>query len=304
MIFDAVYSATMTSDTSNGRPPRLTVLIPTWDGHRGGCVPRLLESVERQTFRDFEVNLIKGVSPQGKAINQGAQEARGEILLILDDDSRLADETVFQTLVSVLDKDRSIGMAGASIVVPPEANAFQRRAALQFPRFNTPVVDTVVDSDLACHGCCAMRTEVFNAVGREREDIIRGLDPDLRVRLRSAGYRVVLAPNARIYHPLPDGWRKLFRMFFRNGYGSAYARKFQPESVYDTHEELSDRSFTPRTSFMYRLLRFPVRLIRALMQGKLLRFAAYVAYAFGYLWGTLTARQDAVAGAPDHPRQA
>ena len=83
-----------------------------------------------------------------------------------------------------IDADPAIGMAGASIVIPPEANAFQRKAALEFPRFNTPVVDQVTDSDLACHSCCAFPLRVFEEVGREREDILRGLDPDLRVRLR------------------------------------------------------------------------------------------------------------------------
>ncbi|MCC6694158.1 MAG: glycosyltransferase [Candidatus Hydrogenedentes bacterium] len=270
------------------------MIIPSWDGYRNGCVPRLLESVERQTFQDYELRLVKGVSPQGKAINQGAADARGEILLVLDDDSRLADDTVFEILVRVLDEDPKIGMAGASIVLPPEVNDFQRRAALQFPRFNTPVVERVVDSDLACHGCCAMRKEVFEAVGREREDIIRGLDPDLRVRLRAAGYRVVLAPNARIYHPLPDGWNRLLKMFFRNGFGSAYAQKFQPDSVYDTHEELDAAAFKPRTSFAWRILRFPARLVKALAEGKFLRLGAYTAYAFGYMWGFLTARRESV----------
>ena len=294
----------MEGESKSTATPRVTVIIPSWDGYRDGCVPRLLESVARQTFTDFEVTLVKAVSPQGKAINEGAAEARGEILIVLDDDSRLADDTVFETLVRVLDDDPTIGMAGASIVLPPESNAFQRRAALQFPRFNTPVVDTVVDSDFACHGCCAMRTEVFHAVGGEREDIIRGLDPDLRVRLRHAGFRVVLAPNARIYHPLPGSWSKLLRMFFRNGYGSAYAQKFQPESVYETHEQLSDQTFQPRTSLAFRTLRFPGRLIRALAQGKLQRFGAYVAYGLGYLWGFLTARQNAVGGGAKQTKQA
>jgi GT2 family glycosyltransferase len=290
-------------DSESKRAPRVTVIIPSWDGHRGGCVPRLLESIERQTYRDFEITLVKAVSPQGKAINQGAADARGEILIILDDDSRLADDTVFETLVRVLDDDPTVGMAGASIVLPPESNAFQRRAARQFPRFNTPVVDTVVNSDFACHGCCAMRLEVFHAVGREREDIIRGLDPDLRVRLRKAGYRVVLAPNARIYHPLPGSWRGLLRTFFRNGYGSAYAQKFHPESVYETHEQLDDGAFQPRTSLAYRAIRFPGRLICALAQGKVLRFGAYIAYGAGYMWGELTAHQNAVARSAKHPKQ-
>jgi hypothetical protein len=185
-------------------------------------------------------------------------------------------------------------MAGASIVAPPDASLFQRRAAHQFPRFNTPVVDMITDSDLACHGCCAIPARVFTEVGGEREDIIRGLDPDLRVRLRAAGYRVVLAPNARIHHPLPEGWRRLLRIFFRNGFGSAYARKFQPDSVYETHECLDMNGFQERNSLLFRVARFPFRLVKAAILGQWMRFGAYCAYALGYAWGMATAKEKAL----------
>ncbi len=273
------------------RVPRVSVVIPSLDGYRDGFVPRLLESIERQTFRDYELHIVQGVVPQGKALNQGAAQARGVILLILDDDTCLADETVFERLVAALDADPSIGMAGASIVLPPHASAFQRKAAAQFPRFNMPVVDAVTDSDFCCHGCCALPLALFNAVGREREDILRGLDPDLRVRIRHAGYRVVLVPGARVYHPMPDGWRPLLRTFFRNGFGSAYARKFHPDCVYETHERTEAAGFKPQTSLPYRMARFPLRLLRAIVEGKYIRFAAYCAYAMGYGWGMFTAEE-------------
>lgn len=276
------------------RRPRVSIVIPSRDGYREGCVPRLMESIEAQTYRDYEVIVVKGVFPQGKAINQGAEQARGDILIVIDDDSRLADPTVFETLVEALDSDPSIGMAGASIIVPPEASAFQKCAARQFPRFNTPVVAAVTDSDFACHGCCAFPMSAFDAVGRERVDMIRGLDPDLRERMRAQGYRVVLAPNARIYHPLPDGWGLLLRVFFRNGFGSAYTRKFKPDQVCETHESLDMSTFRPHSSLFYRLCRFPLRLMTALMQGRFMRFAAYSAYACGYLWGMLTAKEGAL----------
>ena len=281
----------MDSDKFDTSSPRVSVIIPSSDGYRDGCVPKLLKSVEAQTFSDFEVCMVIGVSPQGKAINQGASKARGEILIILDDDSRLADEFVFERLLETLEADPSIGMAGASIVTPPESSAFQAKAALQFPRFNTPVVEEIVDSDLACHGCCAIPKVVFDAIGREREDIVRGLDPDMRVRLREAGYRVVLAPQCRIYHPLPDGWRKLIRIFFRNGKGSAYAQRYQPQTVYETHESLRADDFQPRTTLAYRIARYPLRLLKALVTGQFMRLAAYTSYAFGYAWGWMTNRE-------------
>ena len=102
---------------------------------------------------------------------------------------------------------------------------------------------------------------------------------------------MVLAPQARIYHPLPGSWSRLLRIFFRNGFGSAYAYKFQPESVFETHESLHDGDFQPRTSLPYRIARFPLRLLKALGTGQQMRFAAYSSYALGYVWGLMTARK-------------
>lgn len=270
--------------------PKLTVVIPSLDGHRDGAVRRLLESLDHQTYTNFEVELVTGVSPQGEAINQGVRAGSGEVVVIIDDDAELADATVLESLVATLHSDPSIGMAGASIVLHPEASPFQRRAARQFPRLCTPRVDEITDSDLACHGCCAIPRKVFDETGGERTDIVRGLDPDLRQRLRGAGYRVVLAPNACVYHPLPNNWQGLIRTFFRNGHGSAYAQKFRPELVFDTDERLGSEGFRAKRPLWFRAGRFPLRLLRALFTGQLQRFVAYGAYFCGYVWGWLTAR--------------
>ena len=111
----------------------------------------------------------------------------------------------------------------------------------------------------------------------------------------------MLAPNARIYHPLPDGWRKLLKTFFRNGFGSAYAMKFQPDCVYETHESLDSTRFQPRTGLAFRIVRFPIRLGKALVQGKLMRFGAYCSYAAGYAWGLVRARRIEVPGQEGSP---
>ena len=158
----------------------VSVVIPSSDGSRGGNVPLLLGDLRAQTFRDMELIVVVGVSPQGKAINQGAARAKGRILVVLDDDSRLCSTDVIASLVRVLDEHPDVGMVGASIVQPPGINRLQRMAASEFPRFSMPVVSTITDSDMPCHGCCAFRKPVFDEVGGERETIVRGLDPDLR----------------------------------------------------------------------------------------------------------------------------
>lgn len=263
----------------------VSLVIPHFSSVREENLNGLLDEIREQTFKDIEVLVVCGVSPQGKAINQGARMAKGEILVVMDDDSRIAHRDVIFNLVKALREDPSIGMAGASVLTPESANAFQKKAALQFPRFNMPVVKEKIDSDLPCHGCVAFPMEFFRSVGMEREDILRGLDPDLRVRIRAAGRRVVLIPDTWVYHPLPSSLGKFIRTFFRNGYGSAYMQWVHPELNYDTHEKVGGEGFVPKRSLFFRVLRFPFRLLRSLLTLQWIRFLGYSVYSIGYLVG-------------------
>lgn len=266
---------------------QVSVVIPHFSSSREENLKGLLDELRAQTFQAVEIIIVRGISPQGRAINQGARLAKGEILVVMDDDSRMGSPRVIENLVKVIRQDPSIAMAGASIQTSEEANAFQKVAARQFPRFSMPMVREIIDSDLPCHGCVAFRKEIFMKVGMEREHIIRGLDPDLRVRFRKGGYRVVLVPDTVVYHPLPGSFFKFIRLFFRNGYGSAYLQVFYPEINYDTDESLGSQSFVPKRSFLYRAFRFPVRLGQSLLRLEWFRFLGYFVYVFGYLAGFL-----------------
>jgi len=262
--------------------PLVSVIIPSLDGDRCGSLARLEAAFKQQTYTHHEIIVVVGVSPQGRAINQGVARARGEVLVILDDDAAVDDPELLGRLVRVLAADAAIGMAGASVRTPRDAGLFQRLAVREFPRFNVPVVGEITDSDLACHGCAAFPRAAFEGVGGEREEIVRGLDPDLRQRLRRAGYRVVLVPDAVVYHPLPANLPRLLSTFFRNGRGSAFAQAFHPELVYDTDEQLVRSEALVQPPFAWRLLRFPFRLLWALLSLRPFRTLAYVAYAAGF----------------------
>lgn len=265
----------------------VSVVIPHFSAARGENLKGLIEDLEQQTVKEIEIIIVKGVSPQGKAINQGVREAGGEVLVVIDDDSRLGHSRVIENLVDVIQENPSVGMAGASIVSSERENWFQRAAARQFPRFGMPIVREVTDSDLPGHPCAAFPREVFVRVGMEREDILRGLDPDLRVRIRRAGYRVVLAPDTWAHHPLPSSLFKFIRVFLRNGYGSAYLQVTHPEINYDTDEALDSKRFAAKQPFLYRMFRFPLRLAESLLTFQWIRLLGYMVYAVGYLAGYL-----------------
>ena len=270
--------------------PRVSVVIPHFYTQRKAQLDSLIAALKAQTFKSLEIIVVSEVSPQGRAINQGFRVAKGEILVIFDDDASMDQPQVVENLVRTLDENPDIGMAGASIISPDSLNDFQRKAAEQFPRFCMPVVSEVTESDLACHGCVAFPRKVFEAVGMEREDILRGLDPDLRVRVRQAGYKVVLVPKTWVYHPLPETLGKFVKTFYRNGAGSAYTQIHQPELSYDTDEETSSESFVAKRPLIYRIFRFPLRLLKSLLTGQWIRLLAYSVYLVGYLVGSVKYR--------------
>lgn len=269
---------------------RVSVVIPSLDGDRGGNVARLLDDLGRQAYRDLEALVVVGVSPQGKAINRGVAATRGDIILIMDDDSRPGSTETIASLVAVLEEHRDVGMAGASVVQPEGCNRLQRRLAREMPRFDMPVVEEMTPSDMPCHGCCAIPRRVFHEVGGENEGLVRGLDPELRQRIRGHGYRIVLAPRTWVTHPLPASLRAVAAMFYRNGRGSAYAWRHKPELVFDTQEQAEDRGRTRQPGAGRRVLRFPCRLAARLARGHFLRALGDVVYAAGFLYELLAGR--------------
>ena len=98
-VADGVTTGTCSDVTLVTMAVTLSVVIPTSDAHRGGYFRDLLVQIGRQDFRDFEVIAVRGDPRQGRAINVGAELARGKYLLTLDDDTALPDPATFSKLV-------------------------------------------------------------------------------------------------------------------------------------------------------------------------------------------------------------
>ncbi|HXX39010.1 MAG TPA: glycosyltransferase [bacterium] len=274
-------------------PPPVTVIIPTADGTRGGNLGRLLDDLRRQTFARFEIVVVEGDRRQGRAINTAAAIARGDILVTMDDDTRLGHDDLLERITGVFSADPSIGIAGVSNVTPPDASWIVRRAMRELPRRSSKLVDTVTDSDMAEHPCLAIRKDVFYRIGGEHEWIPRGLDPYLRQEVRRIGYRVVVTPHAWIHHLLPSTLRGILRQYFRNGVGAAYVARFYPEFVID---QTLDHRARPRAagSRLTRAVRYLGRFAGAVVTMQWIYLATLASYAAGYVWGMRRLREDSL----------
>jgi hypothetical protein len=209
----------------------------------------------------------------------------------MDDDTRLGHDDLLERLVRAFDEDATIGIAGVSNLVPDDAPWVVRRAMRELPRRSSPLVDRVVDSDLAEHPCLAIRKTLFYRVGGEHEWVPRGLDPYLRREVRRAGYRVVVIARAWIHHLLPPTLGGILRQYVRNGRGAAYARKFYPNLV--IAQATAHGRAAPRTGTLGgRAARYAGRIVTAVFTLRWLYLATLVCYGAGYVSGFVTLRRE------------
>lgn len=267
--------------------PYVSIIIPTVDAYRGGCFQTLLEQFKEQTFQNYEIIIVKGDNRQGRAINIAVSIAKGKYILILDDDSSLGNEFVFEKLVETLDKNPDIGMAGVPNVIPSDATWFIKKTMKEIPRKSKSPVNRITDSDLAEHGCCIVRKGLFKKIGGENELIPRGLDPYLRSKIRGKGYRIVLIPGTWYHHLPPDNLLKLLLQMFRNGKQAAYCNKFYPQWVIET-PDYHGADFQEKVTFSFRLVRYAFRMLKGVIQLKWIYLLAKVCYAIGFVWGYLS----------------
>ena len=204
----------------------VSVVIPTLSD----VDSRLLEMLRSQTLPPDEIEVVRGVRPNGRARNEGVARTRGDLLVFVDDDARPAHDDLIEKLAAPLLSDEGIGASGASRLIPPDSSAFQRRVARQVARIENPVVHAPVESRPGRQNhfycsitttCCAMRRAVFNKAGGFDEGLLQGVDTEFFVRLSRSGHRMLLVPDLWVYHPAPPDLRALLRKHFRYGIGHA-----------------------------------------------------------------------------------
>ena len=262
--------------------PSISVIIPSADGSCAGNVDLLVHDIESQTLRPWEVLVIKCLSPSGLARNVGARRASGEVLVFLDDDVRLGHERVLENMVGLL-TDQRIGMVGAAQILPVKSSLFQSAAGRQIPRSQSPIVDVVTETDMVTTACCAIRRAVFWELGGFNEYIPRGVDPEMRYRVRREGLQIVVAPHVWFYHPMPANWNELRHMSFRNGQQSAEAVWLMPSAALENPDG-HVAQFVARRSVLYRAVRHAGRFFLLLLMLRWIGVLSEGAYLVGYTW--------------------
>jgi len=159
-----------------------------------------------------QVHLITSQNQEGIAAlrNKGFREARGAVVVSIDDDAYFTDSGTLGRVMAVFAADEK-----AAVVAMPylESNR-PPRCLMKTSRIEAPLE---MRSFVSC--AYAIRREVALSVGGYREFFFyRGEERDLSIRLLDAGYRILLAPVPpvmHLYHPV-RAVEQMFTLGIRN----------------------------------------------------------------------------------------
>lgn len=183
-----------------------------------------LESLKAQTFKDYEVILVKEIGALTTLRNEGAKRAKGRYLVFIDDDTVTTEKWLENVVRSFKRDPRIIGCSGPSII---PSNMLSNRDLFRFLGLQTFIFgNSSKPGHILKSGCwsteaskescsyegevefleacnMAFRKDAFDAVGGFDESY-KGIgdwsEPDLCFRLRRAEHRLWFSRDARLYH--------------------------------------------------------------------------------------------------------
>lgn len=227
------------STTNHAQKPdpfcKTSVIILNWN--KKEMLKECLKSLEKQTFKDFEVIVVDNGSTDGsvelikeefsnfvklienkqnlgfaKGNNMGIEMARGKYIMTLNNDTRLARDCI-ERLVESADASRGdIGMWAPKIlsIEPPHLvdsvggllismdGIGKGRGRLEVDGGNYDSIKEI----LLPSGCAALyRKDMFRDIGLFDDDFFAYCeDTDVGLRARLMGWKAISVPQAVVYH--------------------------------------------------------------------------------------------------------
>ena len=208
----------------------VSVVIPNWNGVE--VVEACLESLARQSHQPHEVividngssdgsvNLITTKFPKTKlvqletntgfayAVNRGIEEARGEYVVLLNNDAKADPKMIEHLLVTA--KSSKAAIIGAILVSVDggeidTAGEYLSSWGIPGPTLRGQPVSSISKHDheilAACGGAAMYDKKLFDKIGLFDEKYFAyNEDVDISLRTRFAGERVFLSVAARAFH--------------------------------------------------------------------------------------------------------
>jgi hypothetical protein len=212
--------------------PRVAVVIPSWNTRE--YLAPCLESLRRQTFRDFETIVVDSASTDGSvgfvrenfpkvrtlplpenrgfsgAVNAGIAASDAELVVLLNNDTE-QDPGWLQTLVDAAERCPEAGLFASKLVDFRDrrrldgAGDVLRGSGLPYRLGHGEVDRGQFDGERFVFGACAAaalyRRGLFEDIGLFDEDFFAYCeDADVSFRAQLAGYGCLYVPQSVVYH--------------------------------------------------------------------------------------------------------
>jgi GT2 family glycosyltransferase len=150
------------------------------------------------------------------ARNAGVAATEAPLVAFLDDDCAPAADWLVRLIAPLADE--AVAAVGGRVLSAPPTNWVSRfLAAVEYASGLQPEFENAATAN-ACY-----RRSVLESLGGFDEGFRfpGGDDPDLSLRARRAGHRLVFAPDAVVYHAELDSYPEFVRHMYRRGLGEA-----------------------------------------------------------------------------------
>jgi len=220
---------------AKGENSDIDIVVPTYNG--SGHISMLLDSIEKQTYRNFNcfviddfskdntvaivkekypwVHLIELTQNNGPAKNRNIASGSGQspYLVIFDDDTYLRDCDWLKKAIWKMEDNPNIGQLAAMIISGHDENllldcGISGSGYVFGGLFHKQSIDAVGGEHLvsrlalgACSAATVLRRDVFEKAGRfDSKYFYPAEDLDLSLRIHLLGYDVIYEPSLITYH--------------------------------------------------------------------------------------------------------
>lgn len=238
---------------------RYSIIIPVFN--RPDEVDELLDSLTRQSFKDFEVLVIedgstvpceevtrkyresidvhyytKSNSGPGQTRNYGAERSNGEYLLILDSDCVLPEGylAAIECELAASPADAFGGPDRAHASFTPVQKAINYAMTSFFTTGGIRGGKKKMDKFYPRSFNMGVRADVYRALGGFSR-MRFGEDIDFSIRIFKGGYRCRLFPEAWVWHKRRTDLKKFFKQVYNSGIARINLYKKYPESLKVVH---------------------------------------------------------------------
>jgi GT2 family glycosyltransferase len=223
---------------SNGRNamlPLISVVIPNWNGRK--YLEVCIDSLMKQSHHNLEIIVVDNASADdsiaylqknfpdvkvikhssnlgfGAANNAGIRAARGEYLMMLNNDTRLEPKCI-EELRNSIDKDENFGACASKILLEYEDNLLDVAGiavcldGLSIGRGRLESGDKFIDEEevfFASDCACLYKKDMLDDIGLTNEvydeDFFAYADEtDMGWRAQLAGWKCIYTPQAVVHH--------------------------------------------------------------------------------------------------------